>query len=277
MPFGYRANSESIAATASGTVATFADNTIPQGGFENLFVETTGTNNSLDSHINGVRVKLEGVPTVDLTGVQVRALQEAFELDNAPDAAGQLAFTIPMGLPYNVSGPWPFTAHKGGIPFGVKTSVELNGDGSTAAGTALIGWQSLLEAPEYMLKCVQQQTGAGASGTSQRTQINYGANDVIGFVYPNPANGFTRLRIVAMLPNGTEFQVFHGDNSLTKQMQRYRNPLTITNPFVVMLDRAYKFPSGSFLEQDTGSGNATTDVFAAVQLVDVRPAQTPAQ
>lgn len=268
MARSYSAASQTIVVTTAQTII-FQDAQLPQGGISNFFIETTGANNSLDSAIIGVRVKLEGVPIIDLSGVQLRALQEAFFPSSTPPAAAQLRFTVPLAIPYPMTNLWGYSSLIGGIPFGFKTSVEVILSASSSAGTALIGWETLPGDPSYMFKALQQQTSIGASTTNGRVNLNYGENDIIGFLWPNPANEFTRLRYVSMLSNGTELQVDHGDNALTVEYQRRTSPLTITNPLAIKFDRAYKFPAGSYVETDSGSGAGVADVFAALQVVNV--------
>jgi hypothetical protein len=275
MPISYRANSETIAATTAQTV-TFADNTLPQGGIGELFIETTGANNALDvaNGLIGVRVKLEGVAVLDITGPQLRVLLESLSPANTIPATGRLSFTIPMSYPFSNAPIWNWNANLGGIPFGVKTSVELVLGTSSSAGTALVGWRLLPNAPQYMLKAVQQSTGLAASTTNGRVQVNYGANQIYGFILPTVGStGITRLRIVSMDSSGKETQVFHADRTLLLESQFAGNPSTVTNPFVLKLPEPVVLPAGSYLEIDNGAGSAATDVFAALQVVNVAPAK----
>jgi len=272
MPISYRANAETVAATTAATI-TFADNTLPQGGIGELFIETTGANNCLDNAVIGVRVKLEGVAVLDLAGPQLRALLESASPANTTPAAGRISWTIPMSYPFSLGPVWNWSANLGGIPFGTKTSVELVVNASSSAGTALIGWRLLPTAPAYMLKTIQQSTGLAASTTNGRVQVNYGMNNVYGFILPTVgATGITRLRVVSMDATGKETQVFHADRALLLESQFAGNPSSLTTPFVLKLPEPIVLPAGSYLEIDNGAGSAATDVFAALQVINVAPA-----
>lgn len=271
MPRGYRSDTIAVGAGVAQTIV-FNSNLLPQGGIKDFYVLTTGANNSLDSAIIQVVVKLEGVEVVNVTGAQMRVLQEALFPNNTIVGAGVLRFTIPMSFPWTMSGIWPLPGLVSGIPFGLNVSVEISTDATASAGSMQIGWTTLDTPPAYMLKCVKQATGVGLN-TVAPVSINYGMNDILGFLLTNGANKITKLRFVSRLADGREYQVTDLSNLMLLQSQAGLNPLTVTDPYLYMFEKPYKFGQNSYVEYTTGAGGLVTDTFGAVQVVDVRPAQ----
>jgi len=270
MPRGYRTDTIVVAA---GTAATyvFNPNLLPQGGLKDLYVIATGANNTLDNAITQVVVKLEGVEVINMTGTQLRVLLEALRISETIPGAGQLFFTIPMGAPAALAGAWPFVGCVSGIPFGLNVSVEISVSAGSSAGTLQIGWTMLDSAPAYMLKCVKQATGVVLNTTSP-VAVNYQGNDVLGVILDNAATKIVKLRMVSRLADGREYQISDMSAGMMTALMQDSNPVTVSDPLVYLLEKAYKFGPSSYLEYTTGAAGLASDNFAAIQVVDVRPA-----
>jgi hypothetical protein len=261
----YRTSTETVAAATLQTI-TFSDAVLPQGGIQDLFIVTTGVNNHLGSAIDLVRVKLNGVAWIDLPALQLRALIEALAPANTVPPSGTLRFTIPCSLPR-----FQLPAFRGliGIPFGARTSVEIQFNAANAsAGTAQANWRMLSGPPTHMMRAIQSTTQVAANSTSARIEIKTGLDPVVGFTLPLVGSGgITRCRIVQMV-DGQENQIVHAAQGGLIESQFLENPVSVTSAIFLRLpDGPYVMPPGSYIEVDTGASSAATDAYAAVTLV----------
>jgi len=271
MPRGYRSDTLAVGAGAI-QVAVFNSNLLPAGGMSDLYINAVGVNNSLDNAIDQVVVKLEGVEVINLTGAQIRVLLEGLRPSSTIPAAGQLTFPIPISFPKTMSGLWPIPAGVSGIPFGLNVSVEITTTVAASAGSFQIGWTSLESPPSYMLKSVKRATGIGLN-TVAPVSVNTGGNDVIGMILDNTATKINKLRAVSRLADGREYQFMDLTPAMIVTLMQDISPVTVSNPLLCIYEHPYKLGQNSYLEYTTGAAGLVSDLFALLEVVDVRIAQ----
>lgn len=266
----YRPSTEAVAATTAQTI-THADNTLPKGGIKRFFLVNTGANNHLGTTTPGidrVNVKMNDDTIYSLPADHLRILNEAVNasLGGLITAVDSLRFGIPFDL-YNdgrVGIPRVFRGQ------GVKASVEqVYNVGNSSLGTSLIGWELLDGEPVFHPRAISTTTQVAASQTSARIDLKSGNNLVMGWIIPIVGStGLTRLKIMRVNGDGSEDQVFHGTQGIILESQSHLTPQALTTTFFFRLPGGpQRFPTGSFMEVDTGAGSAVGNSYTPVELI----------
>jgi len=126
---GQYGSAKAVAATTAQTI-TWNVSDIPNGGYAALTFLTTGVNNHLGATTPGVsriRVKDNNMPLIDVGPTAIRTFMEAESPSNTIPVTNQLRWTLMTSLPG-----FPFRT---GIPFGRKTSVEVDFNAANSSVT----------------------------------------------------------------------------------------------------------------------------------------------
>ena len=207
--YDYNAQASTIANATVQTISQGASQLAGDGVCAYL-MSLTGTNNDWGS-VARLKVKAGGQLLQDVAQVHLAAFIQRMTTSKWAMAAADTTATIWPG--YTVDSKSMEERYACGFPIGQSPTVEVDLDGTGAAGTLTLGWRLYEGTPAFYPLLLGSAMNIAASSTAARFPLTQGGL-LRGFSIPT--TGLTSLRLVI---NG--IQIFNLSRPLLAQSQAY--------------------------------------------------------